>query len=268
MIKAQILLAQHGHKPAGRYKPQVILMLRADELWYKSQLLGLVKKMRSEAEKEIALLLKNALPGAVVDASPLSGPLSALAKRFGGIDKHAKNLANLAALRALKSCDKALRTNLRNSLGIDISSTIAKSDISSEVSKAVIANVGLIKSIPEKYFDRIENVVSNGFAEGLRWEGLIDAIRHIGDVTESRAKLIARDQMSKMNGSFNEARQTSLGIASYTWQISGDERVRESHAENDGQIFSWNSPPATGHPGQDINCRCVAVPYFDLEQIN
>lgn len=81
----------------------------------------------------------------------------------------------------------------------------------------------------------------------------------------SRAKLIARDQTSKMNGAFNQARQTSLGIDRYVWQTSGDERVREEHQANDGQVFSWNDPPATGHPGEDINCRCVAVPYFDLD---
>ena len=72
-------------------------------------------------------------------------------------------------------------------------------------------------------------------------------VERIGDVTESRAKLIARDQTSKMNGAFNEARQTSLGIDRYVWQTSGDERVREEHQANDGQVFSWNDPPATGH---------------------
>ena len=39
--------------------------------------------------------------------------------------------------------------------------------------------------------------------------------------------------------------------------------VRPSHAENDGKIFSWDTPPATGHPGEDHNCRCTAVPLPD-----
>lgn len=36
--------------------------------------------------------------------------------------------------------------------------------------------------------------------------------------------------------------------------------MRLSHALNDGQIFSWESPPPTLHPGEDYGCRCRAEP--------
>ncbi len=48
----------------------------------------------------------------------------------------------------------------------------------------------------------------------------------------------------------------------YVWRTQRDERVRPSHRMNDGRIFSWSDPPSTGHPGEDYNCRCEAVPYF------
>jgi len=38
--------------------------------------------------------------------------------------------------------------------------------------------------------------------------------------------------------------------------------VRPDHAANDGQIFSWDISPPTGHPGEDYNCRCYAEPAF------
>ena len=47
----------------------------------------------------------------------------------------------------------------------------------------------------------------------------------------------------------------------YIWRTRCDERVRPSHRINDGRIFSWSDPPATGHPGDDYNCRCEAVPF-------
>lgn len=47
----------------------------------------------------------------------------------------------------------------------------------------------------------------------------------------------------------------------YIWRTRGDEKVRPSHAANDGKIFSWDSPPPTGHPGEDYGCRCTAEPY-------
>lgn len=47
----------------------------------------------------------------------------------------------------------------------------------------------------------------------------------------------------------------------YIWRTSGDDKVRSSHAANNGKIFAWNNPPDTGHPGEDYNCRCKAEPY-------
>lgn len=49
-----------------------------------------------------------------------------------------------------------------------------------------------------------------------------------------------------MNAAFNEIRQVGLGIESYTWQTSGDERVREDHAAHDGTVFRWSDPPRRG----------------------
>lgn len=49
----------------------------------------------------------------------------------------------------------------------------------------------------------------------------------------------------------------------YVWRTRRDERVRPSHRRNDGRIFSWASPPDTGHPGEDYNCRCEAIPYVE-----
>lgn len=48
----------------------------------------------------------------------------------------------------------------------------------------------------------------------------------------------------------------------YVWRTLGDDKVRPSHAANNGRLFSWANPPATGHPGEDYNCRCEAVPYI------
>ncbi len=48
----------------------------------------------------------------------------------------------------------------------------------------------------------------------------------------------------------------------YTWRTVGDDKVRDAHAALAGQVFSWSSPPPSGHPGTDHNCRCWAEPYF------
>lgn len=47
----------------------------------------------------------------------------------------------------------------------------------------------------------------------------------------------------------------------YVWRTQGDDKVRASHAVNNGKVFSWNNPPPTGNPGEDYGCRCWAEPY-------
>lgn len=48
----------------------------------------------------------------------------------------------------------------------------------------------------------------------------------------------------------------------YIWRTRGDDKVRSSHAANDGHVFAWDNPPATGHPGEAFGCRCTAEPYM------
>jgi SPP1 gp7 family putative phage head morphogenesis protein len=47
----------------------------------------------------------------------------------------------------------------------------------------------------------------------------------------------------------------------YIWRTLQDEKVRPEHAANNGKIFAWDTPPETGHPGEDFGCRCWAEPY-------
>ena len=47
----------------------------------------------------------------------------------------------------------------------------------------------------------------------------------------------------------------------YIWRTRQDGKVRPSHAANHGKVFAWDEPPATGHPGEDYECRCRAEPY-------
>lgn len=61
-------------------------------------------------------------------------------------------------------------------------------------------------------------------------------------------------------GLINQLRQQALGIERYIWRSRDDAQVRDSHAEYDDQVFSWDEPPAGGHPGQAHNCRCYAEP--------
>jgi SPP1 gp7 family putative phage head morphogenesis protein len=107
-----------------------------------------------------------------------------------------------------------------------------------------------------------------GFQAGIRSEDVAKQINQVlGGENKRRAQIIARDQISKLNGQLNELRQTELGLTQFRWRTVGDDRVRPSHAALDTKTFSWNDPPIVDGeptvPGQAINCRCIAEPLFE-----
>src|SRR6185295_4307099 len=121
-------------------------------------------------------------------------------------------------------------------------------------------NVRLIESIAEDQLLRVENIIKERLAG--RVEDLAVELKKNFEITESRANLIARDQTLKLNGQLTKIRQQNSGIEEYIWTTSGDERVREEHAELEGTRQRWDTPPLVGHPGEDFQCRCTAFPVI------
>lgn len=130
----------------------------------------------------------------------------------------------------------------------------------------VATNRKRIKALTTAEIEEVEDIARRGFQNGDRANLIQKRILDRFPVVASRAALIARDQVNKLRGNLTRTRQTSLGIDKYVWRTSRDERVRESHLVKEGKVFSWDKPPAdTGHPGQDIQCRCTAEPYIEEE---
>lgn len=272
-----VKLHPHAHRLQKRRarKLRPVRPSRANELWYKAQLLRIVKLLRLSAQRHLLPALQHYTYGnrGVGDAAPpeVATQFNAMRMEFGGIEGVAQRLAKDAVIRNLQAVDERLKAAIKDAVRVDVSGIFANDlELRSAMSQAVKANVALITSIPEQYFEKLEKAVTENFIEGVRYEHLQSIVERIADVTESRAKLIARDQTSKMNSAFNSARQQSVGIQKYQWQTMEDERVRESHAEMDGQECRWDSPPEVdgenANPGEPIDCRCLAVPVFDLDE--
>ena len=174
----------------------------------------------------------------------------------------------------LDTVDDKLSASIKQSLpGVDIRNMLMQhGPILDAMGDALEANVDLITSMPVEYFDGIEDVISEAWDEGRSWTSMVGDIQERGDVTQSRAELIARDQTLRLNSQFNQVRQQSIGVSRYEWQTAGDDRVSEAHAELEGTIHDWDDPPTdadgnTGHPGDNRpNCRCVASPLLDLDE--
>ena len=141
-----------------------------------------------------------------------------------------------------------------------------------EINGFVKTNVRLISSIHENYFKKVEDIILRGVRRGTLTDTIAGEIQDEFGIIDRRAKLIARDQVSKFNGDLTQFRQKSVGVTRYRWSTSHDERVRESHQAFDEEVIAWDNPPSSlngyaweGHPGEPINCRCVVIPVF-IEQ--
>jgi SPP1 gp7 family putative phage head morphogenesis protein len=129
-------------------------------------------------------------------------------------------------------------------------------------------NVSLIGGMQAKWYADVEAVIRDAAAKGLAPSAIEKAIARESGKFGRHAKLIAQDQIGKLNGKVAEYRQTSAGITSYRWSTSRDERVRRTHKALEGSVQSWASPPVSesngerNHPGGAVRCRCSAVPLL------
>lgn len=152
-----------------------------------------------------------------------------------------------------------LNKTLSAALGEAISVDVVGNEpwVSGAIADFTRENVALIKTIPEQFFGELEKTLAREIADGSRWEDLAAAVEERYGVSESRAELIARDQVNKFNGDLARTRQTELGIDKFIWRTMGDERVRDEHVVLNGNTYSWEDPP-DGGPGEAIQCRCYA----------
>lgn len=133
----------------------------------------------------------------------------------------------------------------------------------SQLKAATRENVRLIKTIPDKYFGEVERVVHEGVLKGELTDRIEDKIDKASNKTTNNAKLIARDQVGKFLATTTKARQTQADIKHYYWRTVGDNRVRPSHEDFEGNRYSWEEGSPEGHPGEPIQCRCIAEPDRD-----
>lgn len=141
-------------------------------------------------------------------------------------------------------------------------------------------NYMLIKSNARNYIEKISIAVEQAVLNGTTVRDLQKEIQKVTEgLSESKCRLLARDQIGKLQGQITQGQMGELGLEMYVWSTSGDERVRPSHEGMEGLLCRWDDASVYSsdggktwidrpsgavllHPGQDIQCRCVALSYF------
>lgn len=141
-------------------------------------------------------------------------------------------------------------------------------------------NYSLITSNAKKYVSQINTLTEQAIVNGLSPAKLKEQIKKATEgLSDKHCKLLARDQMGKLNGQITESQMQEIGLDLYIWSTAYDDRVRDSHALMEGLLCRWDDASVCSydngktwvarpsgavdlHPGQDIQCRCVALAFY------
>lgn len=241
---------------------------RGIEREYARALIAIVNRVQTALRplmSEIPELVRGAQSELRVDAGEGSRARAIIEAAEQGVIAGPSQLEVLAgrfAERVSTHNRNQLRRQVRAALGADVLAT--DTGVAALIDGFVAENVGLIKTLPQSVFREVETTVTRGLTSGTNTRDLTKQIQGRFGVARNRARLIARDQIGKLNGQINARRQQNMGVTHFIWRTSQDERVRDDHEAIDGERFSYKTggAPGEGLPGQPIQCRCYAEPDF------
>lgn len=156
-------------------------------------------------------------------------------------------------------------------LGVDVQQLgIAVHVTGRKLANFVAENVALIKSLPVTPLDEVERLVTRGFASGARHETMAQEIEQRFEVARSRARLIARDQVGKLNAQMARDSNYEIGVDRWRWRSMRDKAVRPEHQHYDQASqrvpYSYsgqNGPQPPTMPGREVQCRCYDEPVLE-----
>lgn len=128
-----------------------------------------------------------------------------------------------------------------------------------------------IKEWTEKEIQTLRKTVKGKVFSGLRYEDIMKSIQRSYNVSQTKAKFLARQETSILMSKFKESRYQDIGSQKYKWSCvkgSPNHPVRPMHKIHDQKIFLWKSPPVINNkgdrknPGMDYGCRCTAIPII------
>lgn len=242
---------------------------RGVEAAYRKALTALIAEMHGSVAYWVIAGYRKTPPVLAHDSTPsqqMRKVLDDLAKRWKRkFEDAAPYIAELYLRKMFNSSDNSLKQALKDAgWSVKFKMTPAVRDA---FNASLAENVGLIKSIPEKYLQQVEGIVMRAYSGGRNLKEMTEAIAELYPAAKDRATLIARDQSNKANSVVNRTRQLELGIKRARWMHShGGKEPRLDHLAADGKEYDIEKGCLISgeyiQPGEMINCRCTSRPIL------
>jgi hypothetical protein len=215
------------------------------------------------------------------EAAASGGTLTAAATPPGWVPPDPDELIGRGELaeRSRRRVDRLHRRALQAALDSIAPELGIAFDISSPLAGGVLARVGTKGANLELAArDVIVRTIEQAYTEGLSVPNAAALLReNIAHLSETTALMQARTDLNGLANGASIAGAQELGIDAppfKQWLSAGDERVRPTHIEADGQVVPLEQPFLVGdaelfYPGDPdgpdeevINCRCTVI-YSD-----
>ena len=156
------------------------------------------------------------------------------------------------------------------------------------INASIQKNLAEIKNLRTETMYKLEMSLRTAIEKGTSISQLTNELMSTNQHTRQRAALIARNEIKNLTSQLNQRRAVNAAFEVYAWQNAGDQRVRgnpngwypkakPSHWIMEGlycrydndTVYSadkgktWKkrtSKMPKGKPGEEINCRCLALP--------
>lgn len=151
-------------------------------------------------------------------------------------------------------------------MGHDMRALLNSPGVGAALKAKISENVDLIRSLPLDAAEKVKEITAEALVTGSRADDLTKQILKAADMTEGRARTIARTEVSKAQTALTQARAESVNSPGYIWRTARDGDTRPSHRAMEGEFVPWDKQPTidgmTGHAGEFPNCRCYAEPVI------
>jgi len=172
----------------------------------------------------------------------------------------AETVRRVLRLEAIRHTDKFMAAAKR-ALGIDLSAVVREDDLGAYLDQAGARSASLISGLADDVRKKIKDRTITAVLQGETSANLRKTLAKEFGLADNRAKVIARDQISKVTSDLNKIRHQQAGITEYVWSTAHDERVRALHRSLDGKTYAYGEQTGAEQglpPGQPIMCRCIA----------
>jgi len=237
------------------------------------------RSQRAEAQfaRELRLVAKNC--GAIAKHVFKDGePLNSSARLRRALEVYSQQLQKWAKSSAQRMVsdvarrDEALWNEQSKSMARNLRAEIKNTPVGIKLRERTQEAAFYITSLPLEAAQRVEKLSVQYLTQGKRANELAAAIMKTGQVTKSRANLIARTETSRTASLLQQTRAEAIGSDGYIWRTSEDVDVRDRHRKLNGKFIKWISPPVAGekgeryHAGCGPNCRCWPEPLLPGEK--